>query len=408
MNILIVNQGFYPDGTAGSQYITDFAEDLVSEGYRIDIISGIYDYEKPNIKFLKKEKYRNVNIHRIGGTNFKAKKLFPRTINLFTYLCILFIKLFFSNLKQYDIIIGTSSPPLSPLITSIISKLKRKPFVYWCLDLQPDVAIAMKLIKKNSILAKILFFISKTKLNISTKIVVLDEYMKKKVVDKGIDQTKVISLPLWSTIPLDKITKNSGKNFRKQYNLDNKFVIMYSGNHSFCHPLDTLLNAAVKLKNDSRFLFLFIGSGVRCKDVENIKKIHTLSNVIQLPYQPRDGLVESLCAADIQIAVMGNNINGLLHPSKSYSIIGTGKPFIFIGPQHCYINDLINMSKCGKSINHNEIDLLIEYIKFYYDETLESKNKRFIRNNEFIKNKLSRKKAIDSWQKLLTTISLKN
>ncbi len=36
---------------------------------------------------------------------------------------------------------------------------------------------------------------------------------------------------------------------------------MYSGNHSPCHPLDTLLDAAHALKDRSEVVFCFIGGG---------------------------------------------------------------------------------------------------------------------------------------------------
>src|SRR5439155_2433474 len=43
--------------------------------------------------------------------------------------------------------------------------------------------------------------------------------------------------------------------------LDDKFVVMYSGNHSPCHPLDTLLEAARRLEKERDIVFCFVGGG---------------------------------------------------------------------------------------------------------------------------------------------------
>ena len=36
---------------------------------------------------------------------------------------------------------------------------------------------------------------------------------------------------------------------------------MYSGNHSPCHPLDTVLQAALGMRSDPNVAFVFIGGG---------------------------------------------------------------------------------------------------------------------------------------------------
>lgn len=36
---------------------------------------------------------------------------------------------------------------------------------------------------------------------------------------------------------------------------------MYAGNHSPCHPLDTVVAAAERLRDDPRFIFCFVGGG---------------------------------------------------------------------------------------------------------------------------------------------------
>ena len=138
---------------------------------------------------------------------------------------------------------------------------------------------------------------------------------------------------------------------------------MYSGNHAYVHPLDTLLAAALDLKDDSQFLFVFIGGGVRKKDVSNFKNKHNLSNIIQLPYQPRNTIHLSLGSADLQVVIMGNGQVGFTHPNKIYGSLFIGKPIIYIGPSPSHITDILNNLTGNIHVAHGESQRLVVELK---------------------------------------------
>ena len=106
---------------------------------------------------------------------------------------------------------------------------------------------------------------------------------------------------------------------------------MYSGNHSPCHPLDTLLDAARALKERSEIVFCFIGGGSEQVKVREFAA-HTTDNVKCLPYQPLNELSSSLSAADLHVVVMGDEFVGIVHPCKVYNIMSVGAPALYIGP----------------------------------------------------------------------------
>jgi hypothetical protein len=111
---------------------------------------------------------------------------------------------------------------------------------------------------------------------------------------------------------------------------------MYSGNHSPCHPLDTLLSAARQLEARSEIVFCFIGGGS-----EQVKvRVSALSNVKCLPYQPLAALSSSLSAADLHVVVMGEKFVGIVHPCKVYNILSVGAPVLYIGPEPSHVTDI--------------------------------------------------------------------
>src|SRR3989338_3111303 len=138
---------------------------------------------------------------------------------------------------------------------------------------------------------------------------------------------------------------------------------MYSGNLSVCHPLDTLLNAALLLKDDPSIIFVLIGEGERTKEVIQFKEKHHLSNLRLLPYQEASELRHSLSAADLHVVVMGSPYVGIVHHSKIYRILALGSPFVFIGPQNSPIGELMTSHGIGRQVDHGDVEGLIRVIR---------------------------------------------
>ena len=142
--------------------------------------------------------------------------------------------------------------------------------------------------------------------------------------------------------------------FRTQNDFGNKIVVMYSGNHAYVHPLDTLLDVAYELRNDNRFLFVFVGGGVRKKDVSNFKTQYKLENIQLLDFQPRENIHISLSSADLQVVIMGESQVGFTHPNKIYGALFLGKPILYIGPKCSHITDILDDLQGNISVLHKE------------------------------------------------------
>ncbi len=341
MNVLIINQTFFPDQVAVSQYLTDFTEQLANSGHRIKVLAGSRDYENPSIVFARSETYKTIAVERIGSTQFIKKTKFGRLVNFVSFNLALCAHLFFSERSRYDLVIGSTVPPMVGIVASLFSFFHNVPFIYWVMDLQPDEAIAADYLKQNSLIARTMILAGKIPLRLACSIIVLDSYMKERIKTKGITENKISVVPLWPIIDKDSFNDESALAFRKKHGFGEKTVVMYSGNHSVCHPLDTLLEASKVLEGTNEFIFAFVGGGVRVDQVAREVKTYGLKNVIQLPYQKREFLADVLLSADIHIVVMGDPFVGIIHPSKIYGILAVGKPFVFIGPDQCHVKDII-------------------------------------------------------------------
>jgi len=360
VKILLINQTFYPDIVATAQHLTDFAVDLAKRGHDVTVLAWQRGYAEPHPLYPAKEIYQGVKIVRVWPFAFGKKSKIARIIDAF------FLNLSFAWkllwLGRFDKVIAMTSPPLVGWIALLFSKCWKSKFIYWVMDINPDEAIELGWIKRGSFQAVVLEKALRAILKQSDYIVVLDRFMKDRLAAKGAREEKIRVISPWShDDDLESILHEQNP-FRERHGLRDKFVVMYSGNHSVCHPLDTLLEAALLLRKDPNVVFMFIGGGVRVKDVLEFKEKNSLPNIIYLPYQPRSEVKYSLSAADLHAVVMGDAFVGIVHPCKIYGILKIGRPFVYIGPKQSHIGDLIKKD-VGYHVQHGDAVGLAEIIE---------------------------------------------
>lgn len=360
MRYLIISQVFFPDTVSVSQHISDLAFKLVEKGNSVTIFTSCRSYEDKKIEYLKKEIVNGVIVYRLPQTSFGKSNILYRIIDFFTFYCSITFKLLFVDRRNFDIIIGTTVPPLLSFIGVLVSKWKRLKFVYWIMDLQPELSIISGLIKNESLSAKIFTQLGNYIFKSSDRIISLDRFMTKYILTRGAQINTISTIPVWPVVE-NKFNGNRFENpFRIENNFGEKIVVMYSGNHAFVHPLDTLLSTALRMKDNPNFLFVFVGGGVRKKDVTTFKNNYRLQNIVQLPFQPRENIHFSLGASDIQVVILGEGQVGYTHPNKIYGALYIGKPILYIGPQESHIGDILSNLPGNISVGHGEIEQLTE------------------------------------------------
>jgi colanic acid biosynthesis glycosyl transferase WcaI len=363
MKILLINQCFYPDVVSSGQHLTDLALELIRHGHAVTVLAGRRGYDNPKLRFAKKETWKDVSIIRIPSTGLGKGSRFCRAIDFGSFFLSCFARMLI--LPKFDAVVALTSPPLISFLAALFAIIKRERFYFWIMDLNPDEAIAAGWLQKNSTMAKLLSALLKFSAGKARKLIVLDRFMRERMLAKGVAPEKIMIVPPWSHDEHAFYNPKGRKAFRAGHGLADKFVVMYSGNHSPCHPLDTLLQAANQLQNSSNVHFLFIGGGSEFGKAKAFANQKALSNIDFLPYQPLDKLAETLSSADLHVVVMGNPFAGIVHPCKIYNILSIGSPFLYIGPEESHIEDLIRSLGKGcdaYSARHGDVQSVSESI----------------------------------------------
>jgi glycosyltransferase involved in cell wall biosynthesis len=276
-------------------------------------------------------------------------------------------------LPRHDVVVALTTPPLISFLGAWRAKLWRAKFCYWVMDFNPDEAIAAGWLREDSLAAKVLERCSRFSLNRAETIVALDRFMRDRIVAKHIPAAKVAVIPPWAHDGDVQFDAAGRDEFRAQHELTDKFVVMYSGNHSPVHPLDTVMQAAEQLRGETKLMFCFIGGG---SEFTSVKKWAAGNpQVLCLPYQPLNKLSASLSAADAHLVVMGDAMVGLVHPCKIYNIFAVGAPVVYVGPTPSHITEIFAGLPDYRwvSVKHGEAKILAEHLRQLAAEGINSR-----------------------------------
>ena len=196
--------------------------------------------------------------------------------------------------------------------------------------------------------------------------------------------------------------------FREKNNWNNRRVLMYSGNHSLVHPLDTFLSATKEFENEKKFLMAFVGGGLGKGLVEKWVINNPRTPVVTMPYQPLDNLHQSLSAADVHLVSMGDNMIGCVHPCKIYSAMAVGKPILLLGNLNNHITEILEEYDIGWSVKHGDVESMINILMYLRDVDEGILIKKGQNGKEAIEKKFSQKILLDKFCHFIEETQLDN
>jgi colanic acid biosynthesis glycosyl transferase WcaI len=369
MRVLLINQVFYPDPQSTGQHLSGLAQGLVRHGHHVTVLTSRRGYDDPTRSYPARETWRGIDIIRVWSSGFGHGMKWHRILDFATFLVSAMLRALF--LPRADAVVTLTTPPLLSVLGAGLAKVWRGRFIYWVMDLNPDEAIAVGWLKADGTLTHLLESMSRWSLRQADWVIVLDDYMRERVVAKGIAPQKIVTVSIWMHGDV-RFDAEGRKRFRREHGLVEKFVVMYSGNHTPVHPLDTLVEAAAALRNDSRLHFCFVGGGIEWRKLRDRARLEAWPNATFLGYQPFEALSDSLSAADVQVVAMGNAFVGIVHPCKIYNFLAVERPFIFIGPERGHVPDLIRAAGLGAlagTVRHGESRALADELRRRADAT---------------------------------------
>lgn len=393
MRILIISQYFWPENFR----INDLCLELKERGHDITVITGLPNYPKGdffngyNFFSKKTDLWEGIKIHRC--------KLFPRkngsgffllanyvSFAIFSSFRILFFNSKFDNIIVYQLSPGTVGLP------GIVAKFKfNAPLSFYIQDIWPESLSDAGGIKSKFILNivdKMMNYFYKQ----SNKILVQSEGFIDFLIDKGVPRSKLMYIP--NTVesfykPVEPIEK-----YKSQ--IPNGFNILFAGNIGYAQDFDTIVNAALILKEKGIDVnWVIIGDG-RAKQalINKVSELDLVNNFHFIGIRPSEEMPFYFSCADVLLVSLKDSlIFSLTIPSKIQSYLACKKPII------ANINGIgaktIIDSKSGLVSNSGDFKMLANNIEEMKNKNSEEMNYFAINGYNYFLSNFERKIIYD-------------
>ena len=136
-----------------------------------------------------------------------------------------------------------------------------------------------------------------------------------------VSKSKIINQPIWSIFQAKERVSKDKNQFVAEHNLQDKFIIQYSGNIGLTHKVEVVVELAELLKDNNDIIFQIIGRGPRVPALQKMVEEKKLPNCTFLPFQTDEMFPFSLSAADLGIVILDELTSKGSVPSKSYNLM---------------------------------------------------------------------------------------
>jgi glycosyltransferase involved in cell wall biosynthesis len=338
------------------QLSIDILNNFAKEGKEIHLITGIvesnYEQLDPSIKVTRLIKH---------NTSSGFKRLFAWGI--FTFIS--FFLVLFSNKKNELILVTT--PPFIIFLGLFFKKIRKQKYHLIIWDLYPDVLTNLGVMKESSFIIKIW-----RKLNVSCfgkadTLFTLGQHLSS-AIKKYTDKDPVI-IPNWTNSDFLKPVARQENPFAVKYKLTDKLVVMYSGNLGMTHDIESIVNTAALLKENTNIHFVIIGEGAKKTKIIKMVEEKKLENVLILPYQDKETLPYSLGCADIGVVTLSQGAENISVPSKTYYMLAAGSAILALSSKESELGILIENYQCGRVFDNADAKDIGEFILGLYENS---------------------------------------
>lgn len=332
--LLIYAHYYIPDTASTGQILRELAEGMLDK-FDITVICVVPSYLGTIEDKYKTQKYYEENINgvkvlRIRVPEFSKTNKKSRIKNIISYFFGAMTATF--KVGKMDYVFSISQPPILGGLLGVWGKwVKRAKFIYNIQDFNPEQVLAVGY-SKSKLITDVMMWFDKFSCKRSNLIITvgrdLVETVEKRFAGKKVPKTVMINnwIDEKEIYPLPQ-DHSKVVEFKKKYGLDDKFVIMYSGNIGLYYDLENLMKVIEKVKpgtktDDGReVVFAFVGSGSVIDKLMDYREEKHMDNVVFVPYQDKADLIYSLNAGDVHWCVNAKGIKGVSCPSNVYKTV---------------------------------------------------------------------------------------
>lgn len=333
--LVFVNRVYWPCEQATAQLLTDLAEGLAARGWPVTVITAGARAGPGGPLRPGTERRHGVDIIRLGPAGGRSTRLIPKAVGYLRYALALRRRLPRVLTADHGLI-ALTDPPFLTSLAARLARRRRARLVHLVYDIHPEVEVSLSSIPLLRWLVAPWMRSRDRAWCAADCCVVIGRDMASLLTGHGVPEGRIRVVPGWPPGggPLAPVPADENA-LRREWNLEGRFVVGYSGNLGRVHALEPLVAAAARLRDLPDLVFVFIGNGPRRAELEATAARLRLANVRFFPPQPRTRLAESLSVADVHLVTLRAGCERCVYPSKLYGVLAVGRPVLFVGPPAC-------------------------------------------------------------------------
>jgi glycosyltransferase involved in cell wall biosynthesis len=401
--IIFLNRFFFPDHSATSQMLSDLAFHLAAAGLTVHVLTSQQRYDDPGARLPDSELIEGVSIKRLATTRFGRSALVGRGFDYLSFYRSVW-RTILTDAQAGDILVAKTDPPLLCIPAMHAAKRRGLHLVNWLQDLYPEVATQLRVPFVKGPVSKGLLHLRDTALRIAAANVVVGDRMGEIVRLRGIPADRVHVIPNWCDDEEIRPVPFVDNALRREWGLQDRFVVGYSGNLGRGHEFETVLSAASHLRSEQNITFLFIGGGKGLSELARLVGERGLDHLFRfLPYQDRAVLRQSLGVPDVHWISLKPELEGLIVPSKFYGIAAAGRPIITVTSRHGELARLVLEHGCGIVVEPGAGELMAARV-LYLSRDRCRVAEMGLRARAMLDAHFTRRHAFERWRSLLEGI----
>lgn len=380
--LLIYAHYYIPDTASTGQILRELAEGMLDK-FDVTVICVVPSYlgtveDEYKTQRFYRESINGVKILRIRVPEFSKTNTVSRIKNILTYFFGAMIATF--KVGKQDYVFSISQPPILGGILGVWGKwMKHAKYIYNIQDFNPEQVLAVNF-SKNKLITGAMMFFDKFSCRQSDLIITVGRDLVQTVHNrfKGKKVPKTVMINNWidekEIYPVEadhpKVVA-----FKEKYGLQDKFVIMYSGNIGLYYDLENIMKVIEQVKQGTKtadgreVVFAFVGAGSVLDKLVAYKEEKQMDNVVFIPYQDKADLIYSLNAGDVHWCVNAKGIKGVSCPSKYYGIAAAGKAVLAVLEKDSEIRCIIEETHGGLCSEPGDYEAIAENLKWFIENS---------------------------------------
>jgi len=345
MRILLLNLYYPPDTSATAKMAATVVEAL-STRHDVTVLCGRPSYDPTGRRpwrLWQTERAGKTTIIRVGSTDYPRLQMKRRLLNYLSYVALAIPRGLF---KRCDVVLAMTDPPFEGIVGAVVAMLKSKPYVYNIRDMYPDMAVGGSIVKPG-LLARVWERMHRWALRRATRVIVLGEDMRARIVAKGVDPSRIeIARDGTEILPLDAPQPVLDSEVIQAIRGNSKFVFLHAGNLGFYGAWETLLEAAKLLeKSDPDVSLVFVGDGAQRDRL--VALADGCKSIRFLPFFPATKIPSVMAAGDVHVITVKKGLEGVVVPSKLYGVLAAGRPILAVTDIASDVSAITQEKKCG-------------------------------------------------------------